>query len=151
MMKIKKNRLILFVFALIGFGFYGVHEYFRSNKDVSGLKENFRMRADDMIQAFATNETVAEKKFIGKIIVVQGKLKEVEKDEKGYYTLVLGDTGTASSVRCLIDTLHTNDIKAMQKGDSVVLKGMLVGYNADATGLLGSDIQLNRCMRMNEK
>jgi hypothetical protein len=150
-MKNKKNKWLLLFFALLGLSFYGVHEYFKGNKDMSVLKEDFHANAEELVNEFAVNETLAEKKFIGKIIVVEGKLKETEKDEKGYYTLVLGNTGTASSVRCLIDTLHTNDIKSMQKGDSVVLKGMLVGYNADATGLLGSDIELNRCMRLDEK
>jgi len=149
-----KRRIYIWaiiLFAVIALGFYGVHEYFRPNEDMSALKEMCRISATNIVHEFEGNDSVAGKKYIGKIIVVLGKIKEVEKDEKGYCTLVLGDDAIMSSVRCSVDTTRTKEAIGMQKGNNISVKGILTGYNADATGLLGSDVQLSRCIFLTEK
>ncbi len=141
----------MIAFALVALGFYGVHEYFRPNRDMSVLKEKYRVSAINLVREFEKADPVAEKKYIGQIIVVQGLIKDVEKDEKGYCTVVLGDEGVMSSVRCSVDTMQTKEAAAVQKGNAISVKGMLTGYNADATGLLGSDVQMSRCIILHEK
>jgi hypothetical protein len=149
-----KRRIYIWtiiVFVIVGLDFYGVHEYFRPNKDMSTLKEVFRVSATVMVHEFEKSDSAAGKKYIGKIIVVTGKIKELEKDEKGYCTLVLGEEGIMSSVRCSVDTLYTKEVAEIRKGNNVSVKGILTGYNADSTGLLGSDVQLSRCIFLHEK
>jgi hypothetical protein len=151
-MKNKIKIWAMIAFAMIGLGFYGVHEYFRPNKDISELKETARVSGIGLIHEFETSDTITSRKYIGKIIIVQGKLKTIEKDEKGYCTLVLGDDGAMmSSVRCDIDTLHNKEVSLLKEGNPINIKGIVTGYYADATGLLGSDVQLSRCMVLNEK
>jgi hypothetical protein len=51
-----------------------------------------------------------------------------------------------SAVRCAMDTLFTNELMTLKKDQTITIKGMFTGFQKDDTGLLGSDIILNRCV-----
>ena len=144
----KKNRalILLLGISLLAAGSYVGHEYFRPTKDIAYLKESYQLNAGILIQEFNKNDSIATKKYIGKIILVSGKYKEAEKDEKGYYTIVFGEEGSMSTIRCAIDTSHSKEIADLKKGNWISVKGQLSGFIEDGTGLLGADILLNHCM-----
>ncbi|MFI5155580.1 MAG: hypothetical protein ACHQEM_05320 [Chitinophagales bacterium] len=144
-MKRKRTILAAIAFVVIATGFYGGREFFRPNTDILKLKETFRTTVPSLLQEFKVSDTLASKKYLGKIIVVQGNLKGLEKDEKGFQTLVLGDAGDHSSIRCSLAVHHNSEVAGLHPGSIVSVKGEFTGYNADTTGLLGSDVQLNRC------
>jgi hypothetical protein len=102
------------------------------------------LNAAALITAFETNETHANTKYLDKVIAVNGKIKTVEKDEKGFYSIILGDTGSMSSVRCSMDSTHQQGAAKLTPGVFVTVKGACTGFNAD--DLLGSDVILNRCV-----
>ena len=130
--------------AVIAGGLYGWHEYFRPNVDVASVKPAYHISTNSLLNEFSKDDSDATKKYLGKIIAVDGKVKKVEKDERGYYTIVLGTDGNTSSVRCAADTLHMQSIASLKEGSAVSVKGIFTGYNKDETGLLGSDIQVSR-------
>ena len=68
----------------------------------------------------------------------------MEKDESGHYTLILGEEGSMSSVRCSMDSTHQQAADELQINTEVIIKGACTGFNADQ--LLGSDVILNRCV-----
>lgn len=47
-----------------------------------------------------------------------------------------------SSVRCSIDSIHSNEAAVIQPGSLIAVKGICSGYNADE--MLGSDVILVR-------
>jgi tRNA_anti-like len=145
-MKKKNTFIALAISSAIAAGLFGWHEYVRPNPDMSSIKEKFQLKSSSLIHEFEGNDSLAEKKYIGKVVIVKGKLKELARDEKGFYTLVLGDDGVNSSVRCSIDTLHNTELARLRQGRIISVKGAVIGFNADPTGLLGSDVQLNRCI-----
>ena len=71
-------------------------------------------------------------------------VKTVDKDDRGYYTLSLGDTSSMSSVRCSIDSMYTDRASSIKAGMNVIVKGNCTGYNEDE--LLGLDVIVNRCV-----
>jgi len=150
-MKTKITWLMIVAVAVIALSFYGGHEYFRANADIMDLNESFHTDAVGLLNEFVSNDTLATKKYLGRIIVVKGKLNDLEKDEKGYYTLVLGEDGIMSSIRCSMDANHNQEASTLKKGMFISVKGELTGYNADGTGLLGSDVVLNRCAVKNQE
>ncbi|MBS1600413.1 MAG: hypothetical protein JST75_19445 [Bacteroidetes bacterium] len=145
-MKNKRKFLLLVIVGLMAAGFYGVHEFSRANPDMTDIKESYQADANGLLSEFNTNEITATKKYLGKVVAVTGTIKEIEKDEKGFYTVVLGISGNMNSVRCLVDQTKSNIVGDLQKNKPVTIKGNFTGYNADATGLLGSDVQMNRCV-----
>ncbi|MBS1665889.1 MAG: hypothetical protein JST58_00780 [Bacteroidetes bacterium] len=142
-----KKRIIIIAciaVAAIAAGLYGWHEYFRPNVDVAAVKPAYHISTNNLLNEFSKDDSDATKKYLGKIIAVDGKVKKVEKDEKGYYTIVLGTDDNSSSVRCAADTLHMQSIASLKEGSAVSVKGIFTGYNKDETGLLGSDIEVSR-------
>lgn len=148
----KRNIILISVLVLIAAGaLYGYKEYNRRNKDLAAVTPDLRIQAADLIKKFETDEAAANKAFLtNKIFVIAagGRIKDVVKDERGYYTIILGDTLSMSSVRCAVDSVHTKDAVNIKRGDTITIQGAITGFNRD--DLLGSDVILNRCAIMKE-
>jgi hypothetical protein len=143
----RKIVLLLIVLAAGAIGWYGFKEYIRTNKDLSNVNADIKISAVDLITEYEKNDSLANTKYIGRIIETNGNVKAIEKDDRGYYTIVLADTGTMSSVRCSIDTAHQNDAANIALGSSIVVRGKNNGYNK----LVGSDVYLNYCVIVQQK
>ena len=143
-MKKKKIIFIAIAIAIICGGLYGYKEYTRKVKDLSKVKAHVQMSAADLINAFENDETKANEIFLDKIIAVNGNVKSVEKNDMGYYSVVLGDENNMSSIRCSMDSIHQKDVANLEAGSFITMKGACTGFNAD--DLLGSDVILNRCV-----
>lgn len=139
-----KRTILLVVLALvIVLGFYGYREYTRKNKDLQNVAPEATLTAAELIKAFETDSAGANKSYLGKIIAVSGTVKSVEKEDRSA-TIVLGEPGTMSSVRCSMDTARLATVAGVQEGQPVTVKGACTGFNQDE--LLGSDVVLNRCV-----
>jgi hypothetical protein len=133
---------LLLIFAAAAVYIY--KEYNRTHKDTARLRPDYSLQAGVLIKEFGDNEQASNKKYWDKVIEVNGIVKEVSYDEKGIYTIALGDTASMSSVRCSIDSIHNSGAAAVLKGYDVTVKGICTGYKADE--LLGSDVILVRCV-----
>ncbi len=140
--KIIRYILISLLIVIAAAAFYIYKEYNRTHKDTALLKPDYSFTASNLIKEFETDEPASNKKFWNKVIRVEGMVKDVIKDDKGFYTLALGDTASMSSVRCSIDSVHSNEVAIIKKGSAVAVKGICSGFNADE--LLGSDVILVR-------
>ena len=137
--------LIVIGVAAAGIGIYGWKEYHRTNSDLADSRSAYEVSAADLIKEFSGNDTAANKKYLGKIITVEGLIKKIDHDEEGFYTIEVGDTTDLSSVRCAIDSLYARDAAKLKPISSVRIKGIVTGFNKDELGL-GSDVQLSRCV-----
>ena len=148
----KKRKNLKRIFLLLGVvitvaALYGYKEYNRKNKSLHDVEAAFTLKFDEIITQFSTDEKKANAAYTGKTILIKGNVKTVDKDDKGFYTVVLGDAGSISSVRCSIDSTESPKVVALQPNSPVKIKGICTGYNADESGLgLGSDVILNRCV-----
>ena len=143
-MSTKKTILIIIILAVAIAGWFGWKEYSRTNRDLKKVTPDFVLTATQLITEFESGDSIANHKYSGKIIELSGNVKNLEKDEKGFYTVVLGDSSQLSSVRCSLDTIHNPDAAGLRPGSSAIMRGACAGYNKDDLGL-GSDVLLNRC------
>ena len=134
----------LFVVAITSIAFYLYKEYNRKNIDTAELEPDYTIAASAIIKEFETDQASASKSYSNKTILVKGFVKDILKDDHGFYSLMLGDTSSMSSVKCSMDSLHNNEAAAIKKGVYAAVKGVCAGFNADE--LLGSDVILLRCM-----
>jgi hypothetical protein len=144
-MKRKKiiRYILISLFVIVAIAaLYIYKEYNRTHKDTALLRPDYSLEASNLVKEFEMDEPASNKKFWDKVIRVEGIVKDVIKDEKGFYTLALGDTSSMSSVRCSIDSVHSNEAAIIKKGSIVAVKGICSGFNADE--LLGSDVILVR-------
>ena len=139
----KKKVLVAVVMIALTAGLYGYIEYTRTNTDLMYAKADHVTGVKELVKEFEENEQAANTKFLDKIIAVNGSVKDVIKDDRGFYTLMVGNEGSTSSVRCSMDTDHQVE-DTLQLGRTISIKGICTGFNADQ--LLGSDVILNRCV-----
>ena len=125
---------------------YGWYQYNRTVQGLANVSADFSVNATDLIKEFVSSEEATNKKYLNKILSVKGMVKNVETAQN---TIVLGDTSDMSGVRCVLDSTATSTLGALQKGALITVKGAITGFNKDETGLLGSDVQLNRCVLAN--
>ena len=145
-----KYKIILLATALI---VIAAGAYFYVNRKTQSLTESradYKISAIKFLEEYSSDQLLSDKKYLGKIIQVDGNLKDIENDDKGFLTVVLGDLTSMSSVRCSIDTMLVIDESAYPVGTAVSLKGECTGFNADDLGL-GADIVLNRSVIIQNK
>ena len=142
MKKYRRFILIAVVVILVGVA-WAYREYTRKNIDLTNAHEDYAIAAPALIKEFETNDSSANKKFLGKTLLVTGALKDFSKDGN-YLTLILGDTSSMSAVRCAMDTSHAVNQNDFTRGVPVNIKGSCTGFNKDE--LLGSDVIMNRCV-----
>jgi hypothetical protein len=145
-----RYKIILLVTALI---VIAAGAYFYVNRKTQSLTDSnadFKISAVKFLEEYSSAQVLSDKKYLGKVIQVEGNIKEIERDDKGSLTFVLGDLSSMSSVRCSIDTTVVIDESAYPVGTAVSLKGECTGFNADDLGL-GADIVLNRSVIIHNK
>ncbi|MBC7829844.1 MAG: hypothetical protein H7122_19015 [Chitinophagaceae bacterium] len=140
----KSNILIAALLVVAAGSIYIYKEYNRTNINVAGEPSAFNISAIALIQVFTDNDSAASRKFVGKIISVTGLIKNLDKDERGFYTVSLGDSSSLSSVRCSVDSTYTANAALVKPGMTIKIKGNCTGYNKDE--LLGLDVIVNRCI-----
>jgi hypothetical protein len=105
--------------------------------------EDYEINTTDLLDEYQSNPSEADKKYLGKIILLSGNIKTLENNEKGFYTIVLGDSSSMSSVRCSMDKSITLNVAELPVGAAIVLRAECTGFNPDDLGL-GADVVLNR-------
>lgn len=133
------------IIILLAGAVYGWREYTRKLPDLKNAKPAFSMTAEELLRAFENDDSAAGTKYNGKVLELAGKVRELEKDEKGYYTLILEGGNEISSIRCSMDTTYQQEVAAAGAGSEVQVRGVCTGFNKDDLGL-GSDVFLNRCV-----
>jgi hypothetical protein len=139
---VKYSFFILLTIALMG-TVIAWREFNRKIPDTAGRPSAFQLKAMDLIDSFSKNQQQASRRYLDKVIEVDGAVRKVEKDEQGNYTVILADQGTMSAVRCSFDSAHLMEASRLKAGEIVTLKGVCTGFNQD--DLLGSDVIMNRC------
>jgi hypothetical protein len=141
----KKSGIILIVGLILLTGvLYVYKEYNRGNKVLSEVEPSIKISANDISVSFAQSDSLANLKFLGKVIEIEGVIKNIEMPDSNISVIVLAGNNEMSSIRCTMDSSFHNTSNQNETGTSATLKGICTGYNAD--DLLGSDVLLNRCV-----
>ena len=154
-LKKNKRKFIwpLFILAAGVGAWYGIKLYNKKNPDLIHVKADIKISAVDLIHEYEKNESASNQKYPGKIVEVNGNIKEVKMDDKGYYTVILGDNSSMTSVRCSMDTVHQQDAAKLTAGSSTTVRGACTGFKKNELlgENLGSDVELNRCVLIQNK
>jgi len=145
-MKKRTIRWIIFLMVLTATGvFYAYQEFNRTAVDLEDAKPIVSTSALKILEEFSADQHTANQQYLGKILQLNGKIRAIDKDNKGFVTIVLGDESLSSSVRCSMDSTHAKQAAALLISNPVTIKGICAGYSPDELGL-GADLILNRCI-----
>ncbi len=92
----KRLLLLFFLIVLLAGGFYVYHLYTAKVPSLTALDAEITVSAADLIASFESNSTMANKKYTGKVLSVNGNIKSIEKQSA---TVVLGNNNQSTSIR----------------------------------------------------
>ena len=132
-MKVKKRRylFIVILIATIGLAVYGYSAWNRELATASDAKPDFKVAAAALGAAFTDNEVEANKKYLGKILMINGAIVALTNQADTFFSVVLGDAEALTSISCELDKRLKPDLNKYKVGDSINIIGTCVGYLAD--------------------
>ena len=118
----------LFAFLLVvllagGAFWYIMNETF---DDTAATQSAYTVSAQDLINAYQTNDSLANATYREQIITVQGRVTEVEAADTTV-NIKFTDPVTGSYLIFDFQSQHVADAKVVQVGDSVAIKGSCSG------------------------
>jgi hypothetical protein len=129
----KKHIILIAVVVTAVIAFYVYNEYNRTPASAAD-RSAIRLSADQLINEFRNDDSVAHKKFDQQVIEISGTPSSVEQES----ATILVFSNSGYSIRCSME----KPIKASP--GAINVRGFYTGFNKDE--LLGTDILLNRCV-----
>jgi tRNA_anti-like len=109
---------------------YGYQEYTRKLPDMHSLPSAFSIKSRELISQFQTDESKATAQYAGKVISVQGFVGDRQlTDSSG--TVYLNNGISMVSVICQFDQKNLPEMRKLERGDQVTIKGLCTGYLMD--------------------
>jgi hypothetical protein len=142
-MRRKKGKIILLFFIVITaialiIAYRVWNEPHRNIKNATAIKTT----ATVLYNGFTKDSASMKSKFINKIVIVSGEVKQVLKNQSGQQIILLKTNVEGGSVNCTMEE-KTNDVNA---GDTISIKGICSGYiGGDPDIDLPGDVFLTRC------
>ncbi|KOY85954.1 hypothetical protein AD998_07180 [bacterium 336/3] len=133
----KKRIIITSVLAIFLIGVTGIYYvYNKPHRDVKGENAFVTVEAKQLFDEYSKNQQEANKKYLDKVIVVKGVVKEVTlpTDNKGGATIVLETGDEMFGISCGFDA---KDSQNPAVGSQIVIKGVCTGMTMD--------VVLNKC------
>ncbi len=138
MKKIIFISISVLILAAVGYAYY---LYNKPHQSIADETPDFKLNAVTLVNDYDIDEKAANDKYLGKIIEVKGVISEKVKDENGKYNITL-QAADLAGVGCEFDTKYQSEIKNLQEGQEVRIKGV-------CTGVL-MDVVLVDCVLINE-
>lgn len=125
-----KKYIYLLTVMLVAGSLLSYLYLYKENPVVGTEKACYTTSAKKLFEAYTANETMANKKYLDKTILVSGKVSSWDKDS---HTLVLDEV--------LVATLNDSLSEPIQLYDQIKVKGSLVGFDS-----LLSELKLDQCV-----
>lgn len=126
-----KKRILLLAALLAGIGgAVGLYFYNQKMPSMSGQKAEMTVSAADLYMAFEADEAAANARYLGKILAVEGQVREANTLPDGTVKVVL-DTGKDFGVLCEFDPNTSHRRTHFEPGEQLTLKGECAGFNFD--------------------
>ncbi|MBK7636001.1 MAG: hypothetical protein IPJ13_18270 [Saprospiraceae bacterium] len=117
----------IIILALLGGG-YAYMQYNKGHKETTGAKADFVMGPKDLLEAFDTDETSANQKYLDKIIEIEGIVKAFDSTDSGS-SLSLEAGSEMSAIICEFESAEA--VKNISVGQKVKIKGFCTGKLMD--------------------
>lgn len=126
---------------LVVLGLFGAYfMYNKPHKNMESAKADLSVSAEELFTEYETDEARANEKYLEKIVVVKGQVKDYSTNEEGHISLTLQSNSEMFGVICELDNLTDHARTEFAIGETVSIKGI-------CTGML-MDVVLVRCVEI---
>ncbi len=113
--------------------------YYKPHRSVKSEPAAFRVTVRQLVDSFSSDETRANNLYAGRVIEVEGRLKEMILNDSTLI-LLMGDSSQMTGVSCYLNKDQKQKYTSLRRGESVRVKGICNGM------LL--DIVMDKCILM---
>ena len=135
MKKWVKILLILFVIGALAVAGVVYYVYNKPHRDVTKEK-GISLTAQQLYDAFKTNEADANAKYLEKAIELSGEVAQVTTHQDGQVVVDFKTSDPMVLINCTFKT-HPGNIKP---GDTLTFKGICTGYIPDANVVINEGV-----------
>lgn len=127
-----KIILTVFVIGLIAAGGVYWYAFMRPHRDMMKTQPEFVMDASALFNDFSNNETTANKKYLGKVVQITGKVIDV-KNENHETAVTLEDElfGVSTYLDSAFVAQNSKLVSSINSGQMVTLRGQCDGMLND--------------------
>ena len=112
-----KKKLLIFLIVFIVGSFLLYNYIYKDHRDIASEKESFALSVSDLKVDFSNNDSLANAKYLDKVIIIYGKITSLDLPSKN---IVVEESLSA--------TLK-EQLSGLKIGDSIQLKGRFIGYD----------------------
>lgn len=125
----KRTILLLAIVTVTVGAFIGYRMYNEKPAGAGEKKAEVTVTAEDLFQAFSSDEMAAGKQYNDKVVQVSGRIREITTDPSGPTTVYLETSDMLAAVAC---EFAPGSLPAgWKKGDAAMIKGFCAGFNMD--------------------
>lgn len=126
----KKLLGILVLVGLIGGGFMYWYTFHKPHRNVEREKAAFSMTADELFNAYDSDESAANEKYLDQVIELEGTIMELSDSQDGRSLVVL-EAEAAMLGGASIRLAEGQSSDGLETGQSVKLKARCVGMDME--------------------
>lgn len=104
--------------------------YNKPHLDVNQVEADYVVTAEEILRDFKADEMAANKKYLDKVVQVNGEIKDIDTVD-GVSVIVLAGNDNLSSIRCNMDPAENKNAITLKTGQDLELKGMCTGFLMD--------------------
>jgi hypothetical protein len=130
----KRYFFIAIILLIVAAGIYGFYLYNKKPLDTHEAEPDYQVSAVELVRDFNVKEKAASIRFVDKIVVVTGVVKEIERTS---LTLFLDGADPLSAVSCNFYVTDSSQLSQVRPGDRIAVKGKCTGKLID--------VVLNNC------
>jgi hypothetical protein len=105
--------------------------YNKPHRNIANEIPSEQISAKDLFEAFNTNETEANTRFLDKTLVVQGVVVEKSENPDGSYHCLLESDDMMFGISCFFDSDQGEAFSKLSEGDELRIKGLCTGFTSD--------------------
>ena len=121
----KKIIASILLLGIIGAGI-GYYMYSKPLASINSMKTDHQISSTDLLEVFEDDETVANEKYLDKVIEVTGTVIKAE-TLNGTTSIYLSTENDLSNIICQLE----KEDDSIKKGQEVTIKGICTGYLMD--------------------
>ena len=114
--------------------------YNKPHESIKKAKPAYELNAGDIYSDFEADETLANEKYLDKVVQVSGTVVESSTTEDGIVSITLDGGGMLGGVICQLDEFSDHERTNYTAGETVTFRGK-------CTGML-MDVVLVRCVEV---
>ncbi|MBP6334264.1 MAG: hypothetical protein KA444_02240 [Bacteroidia bacterium] len=126
----KKKIIFSILFVIAGVAITGAYFFNKPRESVRYKEADVVMEASALVSEYESDESGSNTKFLGKIIEVTGVVSATFVDENGIINITL-QGGDLAGVGCQFEKNKKADVKKLNTGDKVTIKGICTGILMD--------------------